>query len=175
VTPIPQTPAGAPPLVFPPDPDPDGYLHAMIIPIYNRAGDVTATTIVDADIYPALVRWAWCLTEGGYVARSRFLPLGGRENLKLHRVVMCCTPNDHLQIDHINRNRLDNRRANLRFVTTSENLQNRELKATDVIDGFCRNGHLRTPANTKIEAGTRRCVECRRAAEKLRGRRGRRR
>lgn len=42
----------------------------------------------------------------------------------LHRVIMGDIPAG-MEIDHINRNTLDNRRDNLRIVTRSQNLQNR--------------------------------------------------
>jgi len=41
----------------------------------------------------------------------------------LHRIIM--SPPDNLQIDHINKNTLDNRRCNLRVCTNSENQMNR--------------------------------------------------
>jgi hypothetical protein len=113
-------------LVESPFPDPDGFRDAMVIPIRNKAGVVVATTIVDADLYPALSLRSWHVNDRGYVARSFYLG-NARQILKLHRVVMCCTPGDGLEIDHVNRVKLDNRRANLRVVTHVQNMANREL------------------------------------------------
>lgn len=45
----------------------------------------------------------------------------------MHRVVMDC-PGDKL-IDHINGDKLDNRKSNLRFATQSENMRNRKIAA----------------------------------------------
>jgi hypothetical protein len=52
------------------------------------------------------------------------ISVAGRVEL-LHRWLMGCTPGDGRIVDHANRNRLDNRRQNLRIVTASENTQNR--------------------------------------------------
>lgn len=44
------------------------------------------------------------------------------KKVRLHRLIMCAP--ESLWVDHINGNRLDNRRSNLRVVTTVENAQN---------------------------------------------------
>src|SRR3990167_9459857 len=58
---------------------------------------------------------AWCLHTGGYAQdpKSRYL----------HRLVTNAPKG--LDVDHINGNKLDNRKANLRIVTRSQNLHNR--------------------------------------------------
>jgi len=43
----------------------------------------------------------------------------------IHRLILGLSRNDPRQVDHINRNPLDNRRANLRIVSASENQFNK--------------------------------------------------
>ena len=73
--------------------------------------------IVDDDDYEELSKhkWHWC---SGYAAR----PLDGKRRF-MHRIVNN-TPNN-LDTDHINRDRLDNRKCNLRSCTSSQNLMNK--------------------------------------------------
>ena len=80
--------------------------------------------IVDAADYEWLSQWKWYVSNAGYVMRrdGKY----GRLVL-LHRLI---TGLDEVSPkvavpDHINRNPLDNRRANLRVVSNSSNGQNR--------------------------------------------------
>lgn len=127
------------------------------IPLRNRAGEVIAYTLVDADLYPELARWRWSLGDTGYVVRSIQIPGGRQQKLRLHRVVMGCTTGDGLEVDHINRDRLDNRRANLRFVTRQENIRN----GAPYLATHCKHGHERTPENLiRGKGGSRECRVC---------------
>ena len=69
---------------------------------------------------PVLKGWRWeC--DRGYFKRRNY---GGRpRRLYLHRVLVEAP--SHLCVDHINGDRLDNRRSNLRLSTHAENIQNR--------------------------------------------------
>jgi hypothetical protein len=52
----------------------------------------------------------------------------------LHRFLM--NPRDDKEVDHINRNGLDNRRKNLKICTRSENLRNRKIKSKSGMKGI---------------------------------------
>lgn len=54
----------------------------------------------------------------------------------LHRLIMGLGRNDHRQVDHINRNPLDNRRENLRVVSASENQFNKRLLFRNNTSGY---------------------------------------
>lgn len=94
------------------------------IPLTDRHGDVVAYALVDDEDYPMLAQHRWHLSRSGYAVRT--LPRnGGTPGASyMHREVLGLDTGDRRQGDHINRNRLDNRRANLRIATDAENRQN---------------------------------------------------
>lgn len=102
------------------------FENSVVLPILTAEGKVQSSTLVDADLYVALSAHRWELDREGYVRRFGNIE-GRRYEIRLHRLVMACSPGDGLIIDHINRNPRDNRRANLRFVSVSENNMNRVL------------------------------------------------
>lgn len=85
----------------------------------------TVPAILDADLEPG--DWAWRLEKsnkgGAYVCRN-VGEAHGRRRIYLHRWVLGLHPTDSRRVDHINGDPLDNRRANLRIVTTAQNAQN---------------------------------------------------
>ncbi len=85
------------------------------IPLRARDGSVRAYALIDAADTDFVNQWRWCLSRNGYAQR---------ENHWMHRDLLGLTPGDGLEGDHINRNRLDNRRSNLRKVTKRGNRQN---------------------------------------------------
>ena len=84
----------------------------------GRLPDGTIFTI-DADIVDYFCQFAWNVDKDGYIRRSE----KGKSPIMLHRWI--AEENDPTMIvDHINRNRADCRRSNLRIVTASENAMN---------------------------------------------------
>jgi hypothetical protein len=77
--------------------------------------------IVDDEDYELLSRWKWCVSNNGYAVRG-----APRQNklLLMHRELMQPVPVG-MTVDHRNGNKLDNRRANLRLATKSQNSFNR--------------------------------------------------
>jgi len=76
--------------------------------------------LVDDDDYKELSKYKWCYSDG-YAVRTGPRPL--QERIIMHRVVNR-TPFG-LITDHINHNRLDNRKDNLRTCDKSKNGMNR--------------------------------------------------
>ena len=80
------------------------------------------TMLVDADDFDRLSGVKWHLSWNGYaVNRSRVN--GKNTNIRAHRLLVDAP--EGYDIDHINGNKLDNRKSNLRVCTRSENLSNR--------------------------------------------------
>lgn len=65
----------------------------------------------------------WSVDPHGYVRRR-----GGGQETKLHRAVCKGELADGLVVDHINRDKLDNRRENLRVITQAQNCQNQRSR-----------------------------------------------
>jgi hypothetical protein len=91
------------------------------IPLCNKNKEIVAYTIVDKEIFDTIV-FSCCMNKDGYAQAK----LNGITFL-LHRFVMEANKGDP-KVDHINGDKLDNRIANLRFVTSTQNAQNRLKK-----------------------------------------------
>jgi hypothetical protein len=71
----------------------------------------------------------WLLDRDGYLCISFRCPVWRRQlNICVHRWIM--NGPEGLIVDHVNRDRLDNRRSNLRLVTVAQNTQNSGPKKT---------------------------------------------
>lgn len=74
--------------------------------------------IVDDDDFESLGRHTWHLTHKGYAATN--IKVGPRYRTRfLHRILV--VPPDGMMVDHINGNKLDNRRCNLRLLCNADN------------------------------------------------------
>lgn len=87
-----------------------------------------AVAIVDQQDYQSLAVFKWHLAgfNRRYPCRNVQLARGRRHTEFMHRTIM--NPPAGMQVDHINRNPLDNRRSNLRLCTASFNLANTDRK-----------------------------------------------
>ena len=66
----------------------------------------------------------WTLAPTGYLVSDTY-EYGPRKQILLHRFLLGLTLGDGKIVDHINGNKLDNRRNNLRLVSSFENSLNR--------------------------------------------------
>lgn len=87
--------------------------HAIIY-LYNKDGDIIAETLIDKEDIPKVINNKWCRDKNGYVKNSK--------QGYLHRILLGKT---NLFIDHINGDKLDNRKRNLRICNNADNLKNR--------------------------------------------------
>jgi hypothetical protein len=97
------------------------------VPLYRKDRSVRAYALVDAADADRVGQYRWHIGSGGYPAYSLSRSREGKNpaEIKLHRFLMGLELGDPMQVDHINRNRLDNRRSNLRLVIATQQLQNK--------------------------------------------------
>ena len=84
--------------------------------------------LIDDEDYPLVGGHRWWAQKVGhtfYAGTSVRKADGRRTTLQMHRLIM--PPPDGLQVDHINGEGLDNRRANLRIASRAENQRNQRL------------------------------------------------
>lgn len=95
-----------------------------LIAISNRAGETIAHAQVDAE-EATLGEYCWLMQSGGYAVRVFRDAFKKQHSVLMHRAVLGLSFGDGLHVDHINRDKLDNRKSNLRVVTLEQNAQNR--------------------------------------------------
>lgn len=99
-----------------------GYTYRRI-----PLGEGRFTIVSPRDFY-WLNNFHWFPTGTGgliYAVRHVYLPKGRMKMVRMHREIMNFPKG--LLVDHQNNNTLDNRRANLRLATSSQNLSNRRI------------------------------------------------
>lgn len=91
--------------------------YAEII-LYDINYDEKARAIIDLDDVEKCKPYKWVIRTDGYVSTK----MDGK-GIKLHRFIANTSKGMHT--DHVNRNKLDNRKSNLRICTQSENNKNK--------------------------------------------------
>lgn len=94
------------------------------IPLHGQRGVFKGWALVDIADLDRVRGIAWTLDSRGYVVGR---PPGFRNNMTMHRWL---APWFEI-VDHRNRNRLDNRRENLRAATQAENSRNTDLSSNN--------------------------------------------
>lgn len=92
------------------------------------------TAIVDPDMVSFLEQWNWFAkldprSGDHYAGRFPSRTLGPRRYIHMARVILGMSLDGERVPDHINKNKLDNRKENLRPATNAENLRNRRLQS----------------------------------------------
>jgi hypothetical protein len=96
-------------------------------------------TQLDLEDYNYYSQWKWGINSTGYVRRT-FRQTGQPDRTKLlHRLIMKASKN--IEVDHINGDKLDNRKQNLRLCTRSQNRLNskKRFSSRSQYKGVCFN------------------------------------
>ena len=105
--------------------------------------------LIDEDDYERLKRYKYSIASAAvkkyslfYFQRNTYVD-GIRTVAMLHRDIMGCIKGDGNVVDHINRDTLDCRKANLRICSNAENSRNRKAskKSTSGIKGVSWSKH----------------------------------
>jgi hypothetical protein len=94
--------------------------HAEIV-LYDEGNNEIARALIDLEDIDSVKNYKWYLGNNGYATNNKI----GR----LHRFIM--NPPEDMVVDHIDGNKLDNRRDNLRICTHQENDWNKTLISTN--------------------------------------------
>lgn len=85
--------------------------------------DMKYYCIIDKDDYEKAQKYYWYMNYDGYFVSS----YKKGKTMSLHKYLLLGKSNENVIIDHINRNRYDNRKKNLRIVTAKTNINNRGI------------------------------------------------
>jgi hypothetical protein len=89
--------------------------------LYDANGNLKESAVIDIEDISRVTPYKWCLHDGYAYRRS------GSKLIALHREIM--DPKGNKVVDHIDRNRLNNRKSNLRVTTQQVNVINRGLRS----------------------------------------------
>lgn len=92
--------------------------------------------LVDEEIYVWAKNMSWNISPRGYARTWIRKDKEKRKYVTLHRLIMNAKKGE--LVDHINRNKLDNRKENLRFASFKLNSLNRIGKGESKYKGVCK-------------------------------------
>lgn len=98
------------------------------IPIRGKYGQ-GRHALIDNDDFAHVSRYKWHSDRNGYAVRTTSFWIEGakkHQHIYMHRELICAPPGQI--VDHINRNKVDNRKDNLRFCTISQSNCNLKRK-----------------------------------------------
>lgn len=87
---------------------------------------------IDAEDIPIIEKNSWYINGGGYLFHRDSKT---RKPIRMHRAVLGLTHEDKTVVDHINHNKTDNRKCNLRIVSQAENCMNNIQRSSNT-NGF---------------------------------------
>jgi hypothetical protein len=108
--------------------------------------------IVDDSDYEVLSAFTWYFDGRGYASRTLCIGYPKCKHYRMHRQVLGIV-DPKIHVDHINGDRLDNRKSNLRLCSNAENMRNRgALKSnTSGFKGVVLSGKDRWRAQIKFK------------------------
>lgn len=108
---------------------------------------------VDACDYEALSQYGWRIDRKGYAIR-RIRVGAGRKHIAMHREILGLAHGDTSAVDHIDGDRSNNTRANLRVCARAQNAMNRRINKNNTcgFKGVCWHKESKK-WRAKIQAG----------------------
>ena len=97
------------------------------VPLNSRHGEVKFALVDDED-YDFISKLSWHICDKGYAKSSSIVidEIRYKKTIRMHRLIINASKG--LEIDHINGDKLDNRKQNLRVCSHKENCYNRPSK-----------------------------------------------
>jgi hypothetical protein len=86
---------------------------------------------VDDEDVIFLCQWKWHYSASDGYAKTNMHTRNGKRVIGMHRLLQPALPELYQEVDHINGDKLDNRKSNLRTVTRRQNSLNRPLPKTN--------------------------------------------
>jgi hypothetical protein len=78
--------------------------------------------LVDDEDFCFLNKWKWCNVRG--YAERKTIKNGKNFHVRMHRLILGLKNTKNVEVDHIDRNRSNNQKSNLRICTVSQNHAN---------------------------------------------------
>jgi hypothetical protein len=96
--------------------------------LYDASHNVVDICYFDKNLYDEISKYKWFSDRQGYVVRK---DAETNKRISMHRYVMGILGDSSKIVDHLNRNKSDNRLCNLRLVDDSKNEMNKEIRSNN--------------------------------------------